>query len=148
MTNTVVVQLAHIASDVINPLLALAWCGCVAISMRRGDRDVGRYVASTLVGALVCFGSVHLIRSAHLFAAYPMFPSGHEAFGASVATSIAMRFRGIIGIAGIVAALLLASALVVAGYHQWMDVSASLLVCPVVTVVCHVAVRKSFPRAT
>ncbi|HEY3328988.1 MAG TPA: hypothetical protein VGK19_03120 [Capsulimonadaceae bacterium] len=136
---------SNLLADVINPALVLLWLWLVVGLFRSRDNSRWRWVLASLLGVAICVAGVHLLRAEPVWPGHPYFPSGHEAFAASVATSIAWRFGVRWGALAALCASILAPSLVLAGFHEVWDVVASLVVCPVVTIACHVILRISLP---
>ncbi len=136
--NQPVAEIARWLSTAINPLLVILWV--FAVVKASSVHVPSRAVSATLVGLALCSGGVFAFRHAHLWSGHPLFPSGHEAFACSLAASIAY-FGKRLAVTSALMAGILAPALVVAGYHQWIDVVASILICPVLTIACHYCLR-------
>ncbi|MDR3710991.1 MAG: phosphatase PAP2 family protein [Capsulimonadaceae bacterium] len=119
----------------VDPLLVACWL--VSVWSQGRTMRSSRKVLAPAIGLAVSLTVVYIVRGLHVWPAHPLFPSGHEAIAASIATSLALLDRRWMIISAGLAALL-ALSLVLSGYHSWVDVIGSLLLCPVLTYACHV----------
>jgi membrane-associated phospholipid phosphatase len=132
---------ARFLSSAINPLFAVLWLVAVVVVWRRNKTGVGAYCLASIAGLLVSYLIVHGFRWLKLWPAYPEFPSGHEAFGASIGTSLALlNVKWLVIVLPLLA--ILGVALVRAHYHVPLDIAGALIVSPLLTWCSHLVVRK------
>jgi membrane-associated phospholipid phosphatase len=103
-----------------------------------------RYVASSLIAGLLTVNVVDVIRNAHVLPGYPGLPSGHEAFVATVGTSLVVADRRWLVFA-LVLCVVMAVSLVLARFHVWIDPVGSLVYTPPVTALFHWWFRSRYP---
>lgn len=118
----------------INPFLCGAWIS-VAIA-KSAPRPPWRFMVATVVAAVLAVFLAEQGKAHVVWPGNPYFPSGHETFESSVATSICLAERRWILLA-IVACLLLGWALIAVHYHKLSDVSGGVALGTLVTVATH-----------
>jgi len=131
-------QAARILADVTNPLLALLWVVALVASHRRPG--ILLWVLASAAGLAMAVMLAEYGKHHHVWPHHPSFPSGHETFGTSVATSLVWRDPRWLPVA-LLAAATLAWALVAARYHTGVDVAGAAVLGPVVTSIPHVLLR-------
>ena len=103
------------------------------------------FAIASVLAACVTVEMVDHFRHLRAFPAYPMFPSGHEAFTTSVGTSTVIADRRWLGPA-IVIGIIMAPVLVLAGFHKWPDVIASAVLSPLITLAFHRLFNTKVPQ--
>lgn len=142
MLGSLSVSAARLLSSAINPLLIVLWLVGVGFAWRRGSHPaLGRYALASIAGVIATYLVVHVFRWAHFWPSHPEFPSGHETFGASIGTSLALLnpkwLVVVLPLLGI-----LTVALVGARYHDWFDIAGAVVVSPLLTWLCHLLLRE------
>ncbi|HEX5322819.1 MAG TPA: phosphatase PAP2 family protein [Capsulimonadaceae bacterium] len=134
-------QWARILSSAINPLFVVLWLIALWVAWRRKDTRLGPYCLASLAGLLVSYLVVHGFRWLGLWTEYPEFPSGHEAFAASIGTSLVILDARLLAVTLPLLGIL-GVALVRAHYHVPLDIAGALIVSPILTWLCHFLVVK------
>lgn len=118
---------AHFFADTLNPLLI--FCLFVTGILRRARIPLWKYWLACAVG----IGAAVIIAEAGkyfvVWAGHPSFPSGHESFAVSSGACLVAADRRWLW-AVIPICLLMAWALVGAGYHHPIDVAGAALLAP------------------
>jgi membrane-associated phospholipid phosphatase len=132
---------ARFLSSAINPIFVVLWLGALVYERRRGRAGLAQYALASILGVVVSYLVVHGFRWLKLWPAYPEFPSGHEAFAASLGTSLALgNVRWLVVVVPLLAVL--GVALVCAHYHVPLDIAGALVASPIITWCCHLLWKK------
>jgi membrane-associated phospholipid phosphatase len=134
---------AVLLSNALNPSVAILALGAL-IACCRSPR-IGVWIFGTAAGLALSVALAEYGKSHQIWTGHAEFPSGHEAFGASLATSLVVLDRRWAPAAAVIAAAL-AWALVSARYHAPIDVLAAALLAVVVTTLTHVGVARAYLR--
>lgn len=137
---------ARFLSSAINAVFVALWLATVIYAWRRGRAGLGRFVLASILGVIVSYLVVHSFRWLKLWAVYPEFPSGHETFGASIGTSLALiNVKWLVVVLPLLA--ILGIALVRARYHVPIDIAGALVVSPLLTWCSHLLVKMKSAKA-
>ena len=126
---------AHFLSDAVNPFLVLCWLAVLVEVWRKDGTQARAFGLASGAAVVVTYFAVHGFRALRLWPAHPWFPSGHETFAVSIVASLVLRDRRWIALTPLL--LLLAAALVRAGYHDWLDIGGAALLTPPIAYLCH-----------
>ena len=128
--------LAHFLADSLNPLFGLLVLSAPFVGPRpRPTRVLPFYLASGL-GLAVAVMLAEIGKERVVWPGHPGFPSGHETFALACATSLVCWRREWLWVA-VPLSVVMGWALVVAGYHQPVEVFGALLTGPTPTLLCH-----------
>ncbi|MBV9867282.1 MAG: phosphatase PAP2 family protein [Abitibacteriaceae bacterium] len=138
----------HLA-NLVNPLLFVLLVVAPFMATRQRERPVAAtrptlwlFLVRAIVGLLVVYVFAHVNRWLHLWPSHKLFPSGHLAFTASVATSLFLLDRRWLWL--MLPLTLIYSAMVVAlGYHVWLDIFGAWIIAPPLTYICHAIIKPS-----
>ena len=129
-------QVRHLA-DGLPVSLACCWLiSLVAVFRKLPRKSALVFVAVSLVAWYCTWTVVDYFQGWKPFPRFPGFPSGHEAFAASFATSAVIADRRWLPVA-VVLTIATAPVVVWARMHQWPDVIASAIYSPLVTLLFH-----------
>lgn len=133
-------------ANLVNPCFALALLAAIWLPRRDGSGPPpGVFTIRAVVAVLLVFVVAHVNRWLHLWPAHPMFPSGHMAFAASIATSwFVLARRSLLWTVPLQIAY--GALIVYLGYHVWSDIIGAWIVAPPLTWVCYRGVHQEINR--
>lgn len=129
-------SLAHFLAEALNPLFVLLLLGAPFVGHRPRAAEVLPFYLASALGLAVAVLLAEAGKQRVVWPGHPGFPSGHETFALACATSLLCWRRGWLW-AVLPLAVAMGWALVVAGYHQPVEVLGALLTGPPSALLCH-----------
>jgi membrane-associated phospholipid phosphatase len=136
-------HIAHIICNGTNPTLALLLLAAIFVQRRRG---MWTFLLASALGIGL---AVWLAELGKRFLPYPDpggFPSGHETFATATATCLVWSNRRWL-LPAILISIVMAVALVIAGYHQPIDVAGAAVLGPLPASTMHVLASRVGSRS-